>query len=142
MAMYKKLKPNLYSADLHYGKIDLCDLKPGHGFSCFFIVQNTDDRDFIKDQAIQLLLAGCRNFDFYGKMEPIWHLGFDDADIMLNPNSTPETVALTSGWSTIDEFTEVLHNEISCRTFVPHDFYLIYDDKKIYEDVLRRLESL
>lgn len=138
MPRYKKLRPNLYSADLFYGKIDL---KPGHGFSCFFIVQHTDDKEFIKDQAIQLLLAGCRNFDFYGKMEPIWHLGFDDADILLNPNSTQETVALTSGWDTIDEFVEVLHNEISCRPFVPHDYYLIYDDEETYEDVLRRLDG-
>ena len=139
MPRYRKLRPNLYSADLVYGKIDL---KPGHGFSCFFIVQHIDDKEFIKDQAIQLLLAGCRNFDFYGEKGPIWHLGFDDADILMNPNSTPETVALTSGWDTIDEFVEVLHNEISCRLYVSHDYYLLYDDEETYEYVLQSLEML
>ena len=49
MPRYRKLRPNLYSADLVYGKIDL---KPGHGVSCFFIVQHIDDKEFIKDGSI------------------------------------------------------------------------------------------
>ena len=67
MKRYKKLRPNLYSADLHYGKIDI---RPGHYCSCFFIVQSTDDMEFIRDQGMQLLLAGCRHFDFSGIGEP------------------------------------------------------------------------
>lgn len=135
---YEKLRPNLYGAHLVYGKIDL---NPTHRFSCFFIVQHTDDTEFIKKQAMQLLLAGCRNFDFFGKKEPLWHLGFDDVDIMLNPNSTPENVALTSGWSTLDDFVEALDLVISVRPIVPHDTYLLYDDRAIYEEVLRRLDT-
>ncbi len=133
---YEKLRHNLYSADLRYGKIEL---KSTHGFSCFFIVEHTDSKEFIKDQALQLLLAGCRNFDFYGKMEPLWHIGFDEADILLFPDSTSETVALTSSWETLDEFVETLQDELSVRPFVPHDFYLLYDDEGIYKEVLRLL---
>lgn len=135
---YKKLGLNLYSADVHYGKIDL---KSTHRFSCFFIVQHTDDKKFIKDQAIQLLLAGCRNFDFYGKMESLWHSEFDEADILLFPDSTAETVALTSGWETLVEFVDALHAELSLRSFVPHDYYLLYDDAALYKEALRLLDT-
>ena len=134
---YKKLLPNLYSADLHYGKIEL---KPTHGFSCFFIIRHTDDKEFIKDQAIQLLLSGCRNFDFYGEMEPMWHICVDEADILLYPDYTSETVALTSGWDNLEEFAEALHDELSLRPFVPHDFYLLYDDEGTYKEVLGLLD--
>lgn len=133
---YEKLRHNLYSADLKYGKIEL---KPMHGFSCFFIVEHTDSKEFIKDQVIQLLLAGCRNFELYGKMKPLWHNGFDEADILLFPNSTSETVALTSGWDTLEEFAETLHDELSLRPFVPHDYYLLYDDSNVYKKVLESL---
>ena len=135
---YEKLRPNLYGAHLVYGKIDL---NPTHRFSCFYIVQHTDDEKFIKKQAMQLLLAGCRNFDFFGEKEPLWHLVFDDVDIMLNQDLTPESVALTSGWSALDDFVEVLDLVISARPTVPHDTYLLYDDRAIYEEVLRRLDS-
>jgi len=74
------------------------------------------------------LLAGCRNFNFYREKEPICHLGFDDADKLLDPNSTPDTVALPSVWNTIG-FVKVLYNEISCRPCVSHDYYLLYDDE-------------
>ena len=134
---YEKLRPNLYGTHLKYGKINL---NPPHSFSCFFIVQHTDDEDLIEEQARQLLLAGCRNFDFFGKKESLWHLGFDDVDIMLNQDLTPESVALTSGWSTLDDFVEALNLEISVKPTIPHDTYLLYDDRAIYEEVLRRLD--
>lgn len=35
------------------------------------------------------------------------------ADIFLNPDLTPETIELTSGWDCIDEFAGVLYYEIS-----------------------------
>lgn len=66
MLRYEKIRPNLYGLDMLYGKIDL---KPTHGFSCFFIVEHIEDNDFIKRQAMQLLLAGCRDFNLYGKTE-------------------------------------------------------------------------
>ena len=134
---YEKLRPNLYSADLVCGKIDL---DPSHRFSCYFIVQHTDDPEFIKKQAMQLLLAGCRNFDFFGEKEILWHNGFDDVDIMLNPDSTEETVALTMSWNTIDAFVDALDVDISASPLIPHDVYLLYDDSVIYRDVLQRLE--
>ena len=138
MQRYEMLRNNLYSADLLYGKIEL---KPTHRFSCFFIVEHTFDVEFIKDQAMQLLLAGCQEFGFYGKAEAQWHSGVNEADILLHPVSTPETVTLTSGWSDLEEFVDTLNERLSERPFVPHDFYLIYDDEEIYRNVLKRLEK-
>lgn len=51
MPRCQKLFPNLYSAELFYGKIDL---QVGHGFSCVFLVRHTNDKEYIKDQAMQL----------------------------------------------------------------------------------------
>lgn len=127
----------MYSADLLYGKIEL---KPTHRFSCFFIVEHTFDVEFIKDQAIQLLLVGCQEFDFYGEAGPQWHLGVDEAGILLHPVSTPETVTWTSRWDTLEEFVDTLNERLSERPFVPHDFYLIYDDEGIYRNVLKMLK--
>lgn len=121
-----------------YGKIEL---NPTHGFSCFFIVEHIDDKEFIKDQALQLLLSGCRNFDFYGKKKDAWHFGVDEADMMLYPNMTYETVALTSGWVSIEEFVEELHYVLSQRPFLPHDYYLLYDDHEIYQNTLELLDN-
>lgn len=135
---YDKLRSNLYGAHLIYGEIDL---NPTHIISCFFIVEHTDDKEFIKKQAMQLMIAGCRNFDFFGKKEPLWHLGFDDVDIMLSPNSTLMNVALTSGWSLLDDFVEALNLVISVRPIVPIDTYLFYDDRAIYEEVVRQLDA-
>ena len=137
MQRYNKLGNNLYSADLLYGKIEL---KPTHRFSCFFIVEHTFDAEFIKDQAIQLLLAGCQSFDFYGKAESNWHLGVDEANTLLLLKSAYETDVLISGWSTLEEFADALNDVLSMRPFVPTDFYLIYDDEEIYKNVLKRLE--
>ena len=136
MQRYNKLRNNFHSADLLYGKIDL---NPIHTFSCFFIVEHTFDVEFIKEQAIQLLLAGCQSFDFYGKAEPNWQIGVDEANILLYSKSNPETDVLTSGWSTMEEFADALNSVLSLRTFVPYDVYLIYDDEEIYKNVMKRL---
>ena len=138
MQRYNKLRNNLYSADLFYGKIEL---KRTHGFSCFFIVEHTFDAEFIKNQAIQLLLAGCQDFHFYGKAESNWHFGVDEANIFLHSKSASETDVLISGWSILEEFADALNDVLSLRPFVPHDFYLIYDDEEIYRNVLKRLEK-
>ena len=95
MQRYEKLNPNFYGAEMFYGKIDL---KLPHLFSCFFIVEHTTDKTYIKDQVMQLLLTGCRDFDFYGAAEPVWQLCADEVANMLYPNPTEETTILTSGW--------------------------------------------
>ena len=139
MRKCERLTRILYGVEMHYGEIDLSK-------QCtnifFFIVEHTDDKEFIQKQAVQLLSAGCRDYHFFGKQEPIWHLAFDEADIMMYPNSTSETVALTSGYESFDDFVDEIQLCIRCRYLVPTDFYLIYDDEVVYTEVKRKLGLL
>ena len=138
MQRYEKLRENLYGAHLMYGKIDL---KPTHGFSCHFIVEHTDEEDFIEEQFMQLLLAGCRNFDFYGEKKSIWRKGYKTVYRKLYPNPTEETFACFSAWGSIEGFAGELRDRLSVRYFVPQDFYILYDDKELYHKVLELLDD-
>ena len=133
MQRYKKLRPNLFSADLHYGKIDI---KPDHYFSCFFIVQHTDDREFIKEQMIQLLLSGCRWFDFYGDKGAVWEASLEEAHRIVLPKNSVENTIRLNRWDTIEGFVAALNKSISMRPIVPCDHFLLYDDMNIYEAVV------
>lgn len=133
MPRYERLSPKLVGAHLLYGKIEL---KLTHGFSCFFIVNQTEDKEFLEKTAMDFILSSCKDFHFFGEKEPIWHTAFDLVDSLVFPNSTSETVALTSGYQTVEDFSEALKDMISARTFVPHDVFLIYDDERIYRQVL------
>lgn len=139
MLGYKKLRNNLYSADLVYGKIDL---KYGHTFSCYFIVRHADDLEFIEKQALQLLLAGCQSFIFWGDKASAWRQIVTRRDRILRSIPTSEATIFTSDHTELDTFSSVLFREISVRSFIPHDVYLLYDDETIYEEVLQRLEVL
>ena len=138
MQRYEKLSPCFYGVEMFYGKIDL---KLTRRFSCFFIVEHTNDKRYIKDQIIQLFLAGCRDFHFYGAYAPVWRHCWDEVVIMLYPDPTPETVGVAFGWDSIEDFVDELNMELSCRGIVPHEEYLIYDDAGIYAQVLGMLGS-
>lgn len=133
MPRCEKITLNLTGADLIYGKIDL---KLTRGFTCFFIVNQTNDKEFIEKTAVDFIFSGCKDFHFFGVYEPEWHLAFDLADSLIFPNSTYETVARTSGYDSIEAFAESLHSMISARTFVPHDYFLIFDDEDLYRKTI------
>ena len=129
------------SLALNFWGLDLCrgimDLSKNHGAYCFLIVEHKHDLDFIRKQALSLIVAGCRNLSFYGKEQETWHFETDRADIQMYPDS--ETVALTSGFDNLDEFVHELKTIISARPIVPFSTFLIYDDREIYSEVLKRL---
>ena len=133
MSRCKKLTLNLTAANLFSGKIDL---RITRDFSCFFIVNSTNNREFIEKTALDFILSGCKDFHFFGIYEPEWHLAFDLKDSMVFPNSTSETVARTSGYDSIEDFSEALHEMISVRAFVPRDYFLIYDDEELYRKII------
>ena len=114
----EKLCSNLYGVHLKDGEIDTI---PAPNSSCFFIVHHMNIKDCVKKHALHLLLSGCRDFYFFGNEEPLWHLVFDEVDIMINPDSTTENVALTSGYSTLDDFIETLDLEISTMEDLARD---------------------
>ena len=136
MARYRRLSNNFYSLDLHIGKTDF---KYRHDILCFFLVEHPCSEEFIKEQALQLLMTPCRNFDFYGAYSKQWDIGFDSVDIMLHPDDEDWDIALTTSWDDFDSFIDALMLAISCRYFVPCDIYLIYDDEDAYKNVLKAL---
>ena len=73
-----KLSNNFYSMDLFTGKTTLT---PNRNFHCFFIVEHTYDKAFVREQALQLLMSQCKNFEFYGTYSRDWELGFDEVDV-------------------------------------------------------------
>lgn len=138
MAWFKKLSNQFYSLNLYTGKTDF---RPGHTVHCFFVVEHPFDKQFIKEQALQLLMTPCRNFDFYGAYSRQWENGFDDVDIMLHPNNEDMDIALTSQWNDLDDFVDALYLAITSRHFVPCDTYLIYDDEPLYRRVIERVKQ-
>lgn len=135
MTRCTKLSNHLYGIDLFIGKTMLT---ANQNFHCFFIVEHTFDKAFIREQTLQLLLSQCKNFEFYGTYCRDWELGFDEVDVMLHPGDD-ENIALTSAWSNLDAFTESLEVALSSRSFIPSDIYLIYDDKAVYNAVLQKV---
>lgn len=117
---------NLYTGVIRYHE--------GHTFSCFFIVEHTDDKEYIKKHALELMTAGCRNSNFYGKQAKLWENIYASVDIYKNQNEYNCTAIST--WDKIESFVDALRFELSARTLIPHDVYLIYDDDQIGEQVL------
>ena len=124
--------------DLHYGKTML---KPYRQFHCFFIVEHSCNKDFMHQQALQLLMSQCCNFEFHGACCREWELAFDEMDIMIHPNEEDE-IAITNSWEDIDDFVETLELTLSLRPIVPFDVYLIYDDEAKYQMVIKKLEEI
>lgn len=137
MSRCEQLRPNFYGCDLYYGKIDM---KKTHVSVCFFLVNHKADTEFIKKRALQLILAGCKSYEFFGKYSEEWHLALDLADISINPDSNEESVAITVSHQTIEDFVDSLNEWLSCRSIVPYDYYLIYDDVDLYDQVKTMLK--
>lgn len=136
----EELSNQFYGVSLLYGKIDL---KPTHTWSFYYVVESTTDKEFIEKEALKTVLLvneHSREFHFYGTQSQLWENAFDLADITIRPNAIDQEIALTMVYSDLDEFIDVLQEEISARCFVPHDTYLIYDDENIYKQILSRLK--
>lgn len=124
MKYCEKLRANLFGVDMQLGEIEPT---PSHMMMCCFITEHTDDTEFIEKQARQLLVAGCQYFAFYGRHKNLWHNAV---------NSEADDVALTAEYDTMEDFVGNLAERLSERPFVPTDYYLIYDDRNIYEKVV------
>ncbi len=129
------LAPDFWGLDLCRG---VMDLSKNHAAYCFLIAEHQHDIEFIRKQALSLIVARCRNLSFYGKERDTWHFEADRADIQVYPDM--ETVALTSGFDDLDDFMHELICAITVRPIVPYSTYLIYDDREIYAEVLKRLK--
>lgn len=121
---------NTYGINLYTDKITPNN---NHFTSVFLIVENTDNKEIIYKEALQMLVAfGKSDFHFYGKQEPLWHLVFDEIDAQINVEND---FSNTIGYETLEEFVDELQDERHMHTIIPSDYYLIYDDEKIYNKV-------
>ena len=105
MDRYEKLRLNFFSCDLKYGKLEL------NRFHCcefFFIVNKPVTDEFLKEQALDLIMSQCKQFVFFGKYANVWHNAVDEADIMIHPNINEEEIA----WTSTDDTLEI-HWKIS-----------------------------
>ena len=135
MTRCERLRSNFYSIDLHYGKTNLL---PYRDFICFFIVEHPNCKEFIRQEALQLLMSQCTHFEFYGAYSEEWGIGFSETGCMLHPSDDKAKIVR---WEDIDLFAQSLELMLSQRPFVPFDIYLIYDDEETYRVVLKKVEE-
>lgn len=136
MDRYEKLSERVFGLDLHYGKITP---KQGHNSVFYYIVENTDDEEFIAAEALKMITGfGQTYYIFYGKYESRWHIAFDEADIKVF--GIDNDVAMTIGYDSLEDMAENIRMEMHVRAFIPTDIYIIYDDKSLYEKLKKLLE--
>lgn len=131
---------NLYGVEMKYGKVDIPKYMV---FDCYMIVEHTSDKEYIEKQAMELILAGCKNFFFYGDQCEKWREIFAEMYSRLFVGESVEVykegISIVS-CEELDEFIETLYEAISCRTFIPCVNLLIYDDELVYKKICRRIQ--
>ena len=135
MDRYEKINnsinDNVYGLDLYYGKIGS---KPGHNTLFYYIVENSNDDEFVEKEALKMLTGfGKTYYGFYGKYESKWHIAFDEADITVFGED--KDVAMTVGYVSLKEMAEDILMEMHVRSFIPCNIYIIYDDEKLYMEL-------
>ena len=81
MSATEMLGFNFWGLDIKRG---VMDLKNGT-ITCFMIVEHIHDIDFIRKQVLSLIVAGCKDFTFYGQQESICHLGMLVTNLVARP---------------------------------------------------------
>ncbi len=127
MKRYEKINLTLYGADLHSGRIDL---KVNHLYSVFFIVENTSESEYIKDELLKFITASCEDFHFCGKYMELWSAALMELHKQVYPNSDKHISVQT--YSDLNEMVNFLSVCAKGKYLVPTDFYLIYDDAVLY----------
>lgn len=129
MAAREKGTAVIYRVKLEAGAV--CPTQNCLKKSCFFLVSHIREEAVIRALAECLLKAGCRDFHFWGDREGLWHLLFDEVDVERTLDNDLEDVAMTSGYSDIQDFAWEL------RMQSPQDCCLFYDDAETYRQVLQ-----
>ncbi|MBQ7444448.1 MAG: hypothetical protein IJS71_00720 [Clostridia bacterium] len=129
-----QIRPDFYSASMTTGKVNV---PLGRDFICFLIVEHIDDESFILEQVDDILIAGCKGFGIYGAKKPLWHrlinrenfdLSIDDVDIVT-----------TARFDSEQAFVRALSRELKGAWPEKNDVYILYDDEKLYEQVLQKV---
>ena len=128
----EKLRDNLYSAELLTGSIT--PVKE-HIAQIFYIVNNTDNSEFIENEALQMITQ----FEhFCGRHSELWQRIFNDTALKIYPTDSEKVI--TRKYESTEKFADELSSVLQERYFVPTDFYLIYDDEEMYRQVVGMTE--
>lgn len=132
----EKLSDNLYSAKLLTGSITP---QKNHLAQIFYIVNSTADSEFIEKEALQMITQfGKTVYHFCGKYSGIWQKAFRDTAQKIYPEDSEKVVI--RGYESAEKFADKLNSVLQERYFVSTDFYLIYDDKEMYKQVVEMLK--
>lgn len=131
-----KLRDNLYGVDLLTGSIT--PLKE-HIALIFYIVNNTDNGEFIENEALQMITQfGKTEYHFCGRHSELWRRIFNDTALKIYPTDSEKVITRT--YENTENFADELREALQEKYFVPTDFYLIYDDEEMYRQVVGMTE--
>ncbi len=132
----EKLRENLYSAELLTGSIT--PVKE-HIAQIFYIVNNTNNSEFIENEALQMITQfGKTEYHFCGKHSGLWQKTFHDTALKVYPTESDKVVIRE--YESSEKFFDVLSSMLQEKYFVPTDFYLIYDDRVLYKQIVEMLK--
>lgn len=132
----EKLRDNLYSAELLTGSITP---ENGHMAEIFNIVNSTADSEFVEKESLQMITQfGKTEYHFCGKQSGLWQKIFTDTAHKIYPAESGKVVIRE--YESAEKFADRLNSVLQERYFVPTDFYLIYDDKETYNQVVEMLK--
>lgn len=132
----EKLRDNLYGVELLTGSIT--PVKE-HIAQIFYIVNNTDNSEFIENEALQMITQfGKTEYHFCGRHSELWQRIFNDTALKIYPTDSEKVI--TRKYESTEKFADELSLVLQERFFVPTDFYLIYDDEEMYKQVVGMTE--
>lgn len=132
----EKLRDNLYSAELLTGSITP---QKEHLAEIFYIVNRTTDSDIVEKEALQMITQfGKTVYHFCGGQSGSWQKAFCDMAQKIYPADCEKVII--RGYESTEKFADRLNSVLQERYFVPTDFYLIYDDREMYKQVVEMLK--
>ena len=85
-----RLRDNLYSAELLTGSIT--PVKE-HIALIFYIVNNTDNSEFIENEALQMITQfGKTEYHFCGRHSELWQRIFNDTALKIYPTDSKKVI--------------------------------------------------
>lgn len=129
-----KLANNLYAASLDCGEISIA---AGYTYSFYLVFANTYNEDYMRKQALQLVMSGCENINIYGTFHNKWCSILEMTTQRIMRISNQRNTLRIKAWDSIADFSMALYNEQQTRSFVPHIIYLIYDDYVLCQEILK-----
>lgn len=131
MSRYTQIAPCFFSAEMEYGRVEK---QAGHTSSIHLILNRPYEDEYVEKQALAIMLSGAITVSTYGAYAPMW------TEKMYETKRLMRIVNPLAYYEAFTEFCYMLYTDITCRSLVPHNTFLVYDDEDIYHDALKYLE--